>query len=194
MKKLLLLLLSGISHNRTASSKQWRGEGEAQKCTSACINRHHPAPRGLKHPAEQPILHPSLQLLNPPAKPLAIPSQSLRTRFFPGAVSFLPGCFRGQPGAGPPCLGQGPLAWGSPWGQPPGWQRPSPGQAGLTDGLGAEDALCLWFVCLFWVYTIIKKSLVLAGNFKRTKQNKETAPSRLIAATVTCQSFFFPWG
>ncbi|KAF2975644.1 hypothetical protein EK904_010122 [Melospiza melodia maxima] len=43
--------------------------GEAQKCTSACINQHHPAPRGLKHPAEQPILHPSLQLLNPPAKP-----------------------------------------------------------------------------------------------------------------------------
>lgn len=86
MKKLLLLLLSGISHNRTASSKQWRGEGEAQKCTSACINQHHPAPRGLKHPAEQPILHPSLQLLNPPAKPLAAPSQSLRTRFFPREV------------------------------------------------------------------------------------------------------------
>lgn len=58
-----------ISHNRTASSKQLRGGGEgrgrkAQKCTSACINHHHPAPKGLKHLSEQPIMHQSLQLLN----------------------------------------------------------------------------------------------------------------------------------
>lgn len=138
--------------------------GEAQKCTSACINQHHPAPRGLKHPAEQPILHPSLQLLNPPAKPRPPLQISPRSR------ELVP---RAGPGAPGPA---------------------SPGQAGLTGGLGAEDALCLWFVCLFWVYTIIRKSLVLAGNFKRTKQNKETAPSRLIAATVTWQSFSFPWG
>lgn len=165
------------------------GRGEAQKCTSACINQHHPAPRGLKHPAEQPILHPSLQLLNPPAKPPAVPPSTCAPDFAPGPrVSS-----RGLSEAGPRAQGPGqcPLAQGSPPRLAAGGD-PHPGQAGLTDGLGAEDALCLWFVCLFWVYTIIRKSLVLAGNFKRTKQNKETAPSRLIAATVTWQSFSFP--
>lgn len=50
-----------------------------------------------------------------------------------------------------------------------------------TDWIEAEDFPFLWFFCLFWVYTIIKKSLVLAGNGK-TKQNKETALPWLIAA------------
>lgn len=150
--------------------------GEAQKCTSACINQHHPAPRGLKHPAEQPILHPSLQLPNPPAKPRP-PLPAPAPQISPWSREFPPRAFW-SPRLAPRLAAT--LA--------------RPGQAGLTGGLGAEDALCLWFVCLFWVYTIIRKSLVLAGNFKRTKQNKETAPSRLIAATVTWQSFSFPWG
>lgn len=127
-----------------SSDRGVRGGGKARKCTSACINRRHPAPRGFEHPAEQPILRPSLQ---------------------------------------PPTHQRGPLL-----------ASPFPAAGRLAGGLGAEDALCLWFVCLFWVYTIIRKSLVLAGNFKRTKQNKETAPSRLIAATVTWWRFSVPGG
>lgn len=103
-------LLSGISHTGQPLPSSDGGRGEAQKCTSACINQHHPAPRGLKHPAEQPILHPSLQLLNPPAKPKAAPSQR------PGPWV----CAQGTLEAGP---GQRPLAWGSPWARA---QRPSP--------------------------------------------------------------------
>lgn len=52
-----------------------------------------------------------------------------------------------------------------------------------TDWIEAEDFPFLWFFCLFWVYTIIKKSLVLAGNGK-TKQNKETTLPWLIAAVL----------
>lgn len=113
------------------------GRGEAQKCTSACINQHHPAPRGLKHPAEQPILHPSLQLLNPPAKPRPPPPSARLPDFAPGwRVS---------------SRGIVPLPGAAQAPAPPGWRAEplAPGQAGLTDGLGAEDALCLWFVCLF---------------------------------------------
>lgn len=61
-------------------------------------------------------------------------------------------------------------------------------------GLVLKTPLCLWFVCLFWVYTIIRKSLVLAGNFKRTKQNKETAPPQLIAAHRDLSKLLFPMG
>lgn len=90
------------------------GRGEAQKCTSACINQHHPAPRGLKHPAEQPILHPSLQLLNPPAKPPAVPPSTCAPDFAPGPwVSS-----RGLSEAGPRAQGSAP----SPRAAPPGWQ------------------------------------------------------------------------
>lgn len=73
--------------------------GEAQKCTSACINQHHPAPRGLKHPAEQPILHPSLQLLNPPAKPRP-PLPAPAPQISPWSREFLPGAFW-SPGLAP---------------------------------------------------------------------------------------------
>lgn len=114
------------------------GRGEAQKCTSACINQHHPAPRGLKHPAEQPILHPSLQLLNPPAKPPAVPPSTCAPDFAPGPrVSS-----RGLSEAGP--RAQGP-------GQPPqagSWRRPSP-----RPGRPHRWAWCwrrpLSLVCLF---------------------------------------------
>lgn len=73
--------------------------GEAQKCTSACINQHHPAPRGLKHPAEQPILHPSLQLLNPPAKPRP-PLPAPAPQISPWSREFPPGAFW-SPGLAP---------------------------------------------------------------------------------------------
>lgn len=70
------------------------------------------------------------------------------------------------------------------------WSEVSPPALGhvskcqdATDWIEAEDFPFLWFFCLFWVYTIIKKSLVLAGNGK-TKQNKETTLPWLIAAVL----------
>lgn len=116
------------------------GRGEAQKCTSACINQHHPAPRGLKHPAEQPILHPSLQLLNPPAKPPAVPPSTCAPDFAPGRRVSSRGLSEAGPRAVPPRPGQPPQAGG--------WRRPSP-----RPGRPHRWAWCwrrpLSLVCLF---------------------------------------------
>lgn len=59
----------------------------------------------------------------------------------------------------------------------------SPSARTPQTGLRLKTSLFFGFFCLFWVYTIIKKSLVLAGNGK-TKQNKETTLPWLIAAVL----------
>lgn len=65
-----------------------------------------------------------------------------------------------------------------------------PGRHRLID---AEDFPFLWFFCLFWVYTIIKKSLVLAGNFKNeAKQHKENHPPLAYSSSSKTWQSFFP--
>jgi hypothetical protein len=168
-------------------------------------------PQRWKHPAEQPIVHQSLQL--PPLCGVhgqvqqQLPAKSMWTRLlsegYGEGVWLL--FWKNLKCQSVPCMltsWQGTNSWACsctkpqmwklawvpfPSGQNPStlpWLHASKCQD-ATDWIDAEDFPFLWFFCLFWVYTIIKKSLVLAGNFKnKTKQNKETTLPWLIAAEL----------
>lgn len=57
-------------------------------------------------------------------------------------------------------------------------------QTGLS-----RDVPFLWFFCLFWVYTIIKKSLVLAGNLKNKTKQRNHPPLAYSSSIMTWLGF-----
>lgn len=59
-----------------------------------------------------------------------------------------------------------------------------------TDWIDAEDFPFLWFFCLFCIYTIIKKSLVLAGKFKNKTKQRNHPPLAYSSSSKTWQSLF----
>lgn len=63
-----------------------------------------------------------------------------------------------------------------------------------TDWIDAEDFPFLWFFCLFWVYTIIKESLVLAGNLKNKTKQRNHPPLAYSSSIKTWQSFLSTLG
>lgn len=173
-------------------------------------------PQRWKHPVEQPILHQCLQrstLWRPWASPAAarapwslrqVPVVTLVVYGGDGVLAFVLRSLKCQLVS---CRGhklQGPGACTGAKSQPPEKGLPAPSGCeaptcpcphsskfqDTTDWIDAEDVPFLWFFCLFWVYTIIKKSLVLAGNLKNKTKQRNHPPLAYSSSIMTWLSFF----